>query len=83
MDKIETVKKILKAHKVEEMTNGFYVRFRKSKSNKAMLDDIFQFEDVMNEDGWFRIGTYELRLTEERFEKIYDDYMEKLFSRSA
>ena len=83
MDKIETVKKQLGAMKVEETINGYYIRFRKSKSNKVMLDDIFQFEDVMNEDGWFRIGTYELRLTEERFEKIYDDYMEKLFSRSA
>jgi hypothetical protein len=83
MDKIETVKKILKAHKVEEMINGYYVRFRKSKSNKAMLDDIFEFEDVMEEDGWKRIGTYEIKLSEKAFERIYDDYMEKLFSRSA
>lgn len=83
MDKIKTVKKLLSAMTVNEMTNGFYVRFRKSKSNKAMLDDIFQFEDAMNEDGFFRIGTYELRLTEEAFERIYDDYMKKLFSRSA
>ena len=83
MDKIETVKNILKAHKVEEMTNGYYIRFRKSKNRKIMLDDLFKFEDVMNEDGWYRIGTYELRLTEEAFEEIYKRYMEKLFSRSA
>lgn len=83
MDKIETVKNILKAHKVEEMTNGYYIRFRKSKNIKIMLDDLFQFEDVMNEDGWYRIGTYELRLTEEAFEEIYKRYMEKLYSRSA
>lgn len=80
---IETVKKILKAHKVEEMTNGYYIRFRKSKSNKAMLDDLFKFEDVMSEDGWFRIGTYELRLTDEAFEEIYNNYMKKLYSRSV
>lgn len=80
---IETVKKILKAHKVEEMTNGYYIRFRKSKSNKAMLDDLFKFEDVMSEDGWFRIGTYELRLTEEAFEELYKRHMEKLYSRSV
>lgn len=80
---IETVKNILKAHKVEEMTNGYYVRFRKSKSNKMMIDDLFRFEDVMNEDGWYRIGTYELRLTEEAFEEIYNNYMEKLYSRSV
>lgn len=80
---IETVKKILKAHKVEETINGYYVRFRKSKSNKAMIDDLFKFEDVMNEDGWFRIGTYELRLTDEAFEELYKRHMEKLYSRSV
>lgn len=80
---IETVKNILKAHKIEEMTNGYYVRFRKSKSNKVMIDDLFRFEDVMNQDGWFRIGTYELRLTEQAFEEIYNNYMEKLYSRSV
>lgn len=82
MDKIETVKKQLGAMTVDEMTNGYYIRFRKSKSNKAMLDDIFEFEDVMNEDGWYRIGTYELRLTDKAFEEIYERYMNKLFSRS-
>lgn len=80
---IETVKNILKAHKIEEMTNGYYIRFRKSKSNKVMLDDLFKFEDVMSEDGWFRIGTYELRLTDEAFEQIYNNYMKKLYSRSV
>lgn len=83
MDKIETVKKQLGAMTVNEMTNGYYIRFRKSKNRKIMLDDLFKFEDVMNEDGWYRIGTYELRLTEEAFEEIYKRYMEKLFSRSA
>lgn len=83
MDKIETVKKQLGAMKVEETINGYYIRFRKSKNRKIMLDDLFKFEDVMNEDGWYRIGTYELRLTEEAFERIYKNYMEKLYSRSA
>ena len=80
---INTVKNILGAMKVEEMTNGYYIRFRKSKSNKAFLDGLFKFENVANEDGWYRIGTYELRLTDEAFEEIYERYMEKLFSRSA
>lgn len=83
MDKIESVKKLLKAMKIDEMTNGYYVRFRKSKSNKAFLDELFKFEDVANEDGFFRIGTYELRLTDKAFEELYKRYMEKLFSRSA
>lgn len=83
MDKIETVKKQLGAMKVEETINGYYVRFRKSKNRKIMLDDLFKFEDVMEEDGWKRIGTYEIKLSEKAFERIYDDYMEKLFSRSA
>lgn len=82
-EKIEIVKNQLGAMKVEEMINGYYVRFRKSKSNKVMIDDIFKFEDVMNEDGWYRIGTYELRLTEEAFEEIYNNYMKKLYSRSV
>lgn len=80
---IQTVKEILGAMKVEETINGYYVRFRKSKSNKIMLDDIFKFEDIMEEDGWKRIGTYEVRLTEEAFEEIYKRYMEKLYSRSV
>ena len=82
-EKIETVKKELKAMKIEEMTKGYYVRWRKSKNRKLMLDDIFTFEDVMNEDGWFRIGTYEVRLTEEAFERVYKNYMDRLFNRSA
>ena len=83
MDKIKTVKNLLGAMTVNEMTNGIYVRFRKSKSNKAFLDGLFKFEDVANEDGFFRIGTYELRLTDKAFEELYERHMEKLFSRSA
>ena len=83
MDKIKTVKEILGAMTVEETINGYYIRFRKSKNRKIMLDDLFKFEDVMEEDGWKRIGTYEIKLSEKAFERIYDDYMEKLFSRSA
>lgn len=83
MKKIEIVKNQLKAMKVEETINGYYVRWRKSKNRKIMLDDIFTFEDVMNEDGWFRIGTYEVRLTEEAFERLYKNYMDRLYSRSA
>ena len=81
--KMDTVKTQLKAMRINEMINGYYVRFRKSKSNKAFLDGLFKFEDVMNEDGWYRIGTYELRLSEEAFEDIYNRYMEKLYSRSV
>ena len=77
MDKIEIVKKEFGAMKVNEMINGYYVRFRKSKSNKRML------EEVANEDGFFRIGTYELRLTDKAFEELYERHMEKLFSRSV
>ena len=80
-DKIEVVKSVLEAMKVEEMVNGYYVRWRKSKNRKIMLDDLFKFEDVMEEDGWKRIGTYEVRLTEEAFEEIYKRYMDKLYAR--
>lgn len=82
MDKIEIVRKELGAMKVNEMVNGYYVRFRKSKSNKRMLNDFFENEEVANEDGFFIIGTYEIRLTDEAFERIYKDYMDKIFSRS-
>ena len=83
--KMEIVKKELKAFKINEINeiiNGYYIRFRKSKSNKRMLNDFFENEEVMNEDGFFRIGTYEVRLTDEAFERIYKDYMDKIFSRS-
>ena len=79
----ETIKKLLGAMTVNEMINGYYVRFRKSKSNKAMLDDIFKFEDIMEEDGWKRIGTYEVRLTDEAVKELYERHMKKLFSRSV
>lgn len=82
MDKIEIVRKELGAMKVNEMVNGYYVRFRKSKSNKRMLNDFFENEEVANEDGWYIIGTYEVRLTDEAFERIYKDYMDKIFNRS-
>lgn len=80
--KMEIVKKELKAFKINEMINGYYVRFRKSKNNKLMLEDIFEDEDIANEDGWYIIGTYEVRLTDEAFERIYKDYMDKIFNRS-
>ena len=80
--KMEIVKKELKAFKINKMINGYYVRFRKSKSNKRMLNDLFENEEVANEDGFFIIGTYEVRLTDEAFERIYKDYMDKIFNRS-
>ena len=80
--KMEIVKKELKAFKMMKMINGYYIRFRKTKTNKRMLNDFFENEEVMNEDGFFRIGTYEVRLTDEAFERIYKDYMDKIFSRS-
>lgn len=79
---MEIVKKELKAFKINEMVNGYYVRFRKSKANKRMLNDLFENEEVANEDGWYIIGTYEVRLTDEAFERIYKDYMDKIFNRS-
>lgn len=82
MDKIEIVRKELGAMKVNEMVNGYYVRFRKSKSNKRMLNDFFEDEEVANEDGFFIIGTYELRITQKAFDDIYENYMNKIFSRS-
>lgn len=83
LDKMEIVKKQLGAMKIEEREDGYYVRFRKSKNRKWMLDDIFEYEDVMEEDGWKRIGEFEIMITEERFEKLYKNYMDKLYSRSA
>lgn len=81
--KIEIVKNQLGAMKVEQKSeDDFYVRFRKSESNKAMLDDIFQYEDIMKGDGWKRIGDYELTLNHEAFEEIYQRYMDKIYSRS-
>lgn len=82
MDKMEIVKKELGAMTINEMINGYYVRFRKSKSNKRILNDIFENEEVANEDGFFIIGTYELRITQKAFDDIYKNYMEKIYSKS-
>ena len=80
--KIETVRKHLGAMKIKKTEKGYYVRYRKSKNNKIMLDDIFKFEDVMEEDwGAKRIGDYEFTMTEKGFEYIYNDYMSKLYAR--
>ena len=79
---MEIVKKELKAFKINEMVNGYYIRFRKSKANKRMLNDLFENEEVANEDGFFIIGTYELRITQKAFDDIYNNYMEKIFSKS-
>ena len=82
MQKIEVVRKQLGAMRIEEVEDGYYVRFRKSKNNKIMLDDIFQFEDVMEEDwGAKRIGDYEFIMTEKGVEYIYRSYMNKLYAR--
>lgn len=79
--KIETVRKHLGAMKIEKTEKGYYVRYRKSKNRKIMLDDIFKWEDVMEEDGWKRIGDFEVMITEKVFEWVYDDYMSKLYAR--
>ena len=79
---MEIVKKELGAMTINEMINGYYVRFRKSKSNKRILNDIFENEEVANEDGFFIIGTYELRITQKAFDDIYKNYMEKIYSKS-
>lgn len=70
-NKLEAVKKQMNFMKLEKTENGYYARWRKSKNNKAMIDDLFEFEDVMQEDGWNRIGEYEVTLTEKAVEDIY------------
>ena len=82
-DKNEIVRKHLGAMKIEKTEKGYYVRYRKSKNRKIMLDEIFKFEDVMEEDGWKRIGDFEVVITEKAFEWIYTQHMRTLFSRSA
>lgn len=80
--KMEIARKQLGAMRIEKTEDGYYVRFRKSKSNKIMLDDIFKFEDVMEEDlGAKRIGDYEFTMTEKGVEYLYDNYMRKLYAR--
>ena len=70
LDKMEIVKKQLGAMKIEKTEKGYYVRYRKSKNNKIMLDDIFKFEDVIEEDwGAKRIGDYEFTMTEQMDEQ--------------
>lgn len=79
--KIENVKEFLSAMKVEQKENGVYIRWRKSKNRKLMLDDIFKFPDVMEEDGWKRIGDFEVLLTIEAFEEVHKNYESKFMCR--
>lgn len=71
----------MKLLKLEKTENGYYARWRKSKNNKLMLDDLFRFEDVMQEDGWTRLSEYEVNLTEEAFEDIYTSWRNKFMCR--
>lgn len=80
-DKIETVRKYLGAMKLEKTENGYYVRYRKSEKNKAMLDDIFQY-DWIEEDGWHRISDFEITITEKEFNRMHKLYMNTLYNRS-
>lgn len=80
-DKIETVRNYLGAMKLEKTEDGYYVRYRKSEKNKAMLDDIFQY-DWIEEDGWKRIGDFEITITEKEFNRMHKLYMNTLYNRS-
>ena len=80
-DKIEIVRNYLGAMKLEKTEDGYYVRYRKSEKNKAMLDDIFQY-DWIEEDGWKRIGDFEITITENEFNRMHKLYMDTLYNRS-
>lgn len=81
-EQIETVRKYLGAMKLEKTEDGYYVRYRKSEKNKAMLDDIFQYEDIMEENGWKRINDFEITITEKEFNRMHKLYMNTLYNRS-
>ena len=78
--KMENVKEFLGAMKVEQKENGYYIRFRKSKTNKIKVEqycEILELEDERFE----RLGEYELLISNEEFEDIYKTYMGKLYAR--
>ena len=81
-DKTEIVKEYLGAMKVEEREKGYYIRFRKSKTNKILVDEYYEISKL-EDDGTVSLSDYELLITETEFERIYRMYMDKLFAREV
>ena len=82
MNKIEDVKNYLGALKVEQKENGYYIRFRKSKTNKILVDEYYEISKL-EDDGTVRLSDYELLITETEFERIYQIYISKLYAREV
>ena len=81
-NKTETVKQYLGAMKVEERENGYYIRFRKSKTNKILVDEYYEISKLEDDDT-VRLSDYELLITETEFERIYQIYISKLYAREV
>ena len=82
MDKIETVKDFLHAMRIEERENGYYIRFRKSKTNKILVDEYYEISKLEDDD-IVRLSDYELLITKTEFERLYKMYMDKLYAREV
>ena len=81
-DKTEIVKGYLGAMKVEQREDGYYIRFRKSKTNKILVDEYYEISKL-EDDGTVKLSDYELLITETEFERIYQMYMSKLYAREV
>ena len=82
MDKIETVKNFLHAMKIEEREDGYYIRFRKSKTNKILVDQYYEISKLEDDD-IVRLSDNELLITKTEFERLYKMYMDKLYAREV
>ena len=80
MKKTEDVKNFLKAFKVEERGNGYYIRFRKSKYNKFWADDFYDITKLEDES-CERLSDFEFLISKNEFERLYKMYMDKLYDR--
>lgn len=81
--KIETVKNYIGAMKVEQRETGYYVRFRKSKSNKIKADQYCEILELEDDALIERISDYEFIISEKELNELYDSYMRKLFAREV
>ena len=81
-DKTEIVKEYLGAMKVIKRENCYYIRFRKSKTNKILVDEYYEISKLEDDD-IVRLSDYELLITETEFERIYQMYIDKLYAREV
>ena len=82
LEKKEIVKKYLNVMKIEKKDNNmYYLKFRKCKSNKINVNQYYEILKLENENV-IKLSDYELLITENEINYIYNLYIEKIYDKS-